>query len=163
MAVDVTPYLELNDFVGMFGRTLSASESTLASTLLLPASGVAIRNAFTRVGKTPPDVNDPMAKLVTYDLVAAALAVPAQYLGHTAYERQTDDRMESGTLTAVAATLEITDHHRVMLGLSASAAPAYGGFEGYDVDAAFTGASPYTYVDAVTGVTYGAVAIGDTP
>lgn len=167
MAVDVTPYLEIAQFAAMFGRTLSATETALATTLLLPASGVTIRNAFALAGKEPPDINDPMAKLVTFDLVSTALAVPAQYLGHTAYERSTDDRVESGTLAAVAAMLDLTDHHRIQLGLSAAAAPTYGGFDGFGGGDPWTG-SHGPYVDQIAGavygdLTFGVVAVGEIP
>lgn len=121
---DITPFLDLTTFTGMF-RPLSTAEQNLAN-LLLTAAAVWIRDPSRR-----PDIDadDPMAKLVTFQVVRDALAVPAELVGHLAYERASDDRSEGGTLAAAGDLLDFTEWHRELLGLSGAAAPAPGGFD----------------------------------
>lgn len=121
---DVTPFLDLPTFTGMF-RPLSTQEQNLA-TMLLNAAALWIRDPSRR-----PDLDssDPMAQLVTFDVVRQALAIPADLVGHVAYERASDDRSEGGTLAAVADLLNFTEWHRELLGLSGAAAPVTDGFD----------------------------------
>lgn len=131
---DVTPFLSTAEFTAMF-RTLSTEETALVD-LLLTAAAIQIRRAFTEAGQTAPAVDDPMARLVTFEMVKDALPAVQGWAGHTQYEWETDNRRESGTLAEVSGFLDFTDAHREQLGLlsSAPAGPAYGGFDsGFDV------------------------------
>lgn len=128
MAGDVTPFLSVGDFSVMFPRTLTDGEVTLAN-LLLEAAAMWIRQAISDAGKDPLAIDDPMAKLVSYEVVRDALAVPGDLAGHLTYSRATDDRSEAGTLIQAGGLLDFTDHHRRMLGLTASVLPQWGGFD----------------------------------
>ena len=119
---NVTPFLDVPTFAGMF-RPLTAAETNLA-TLLLNAASLWIRDPARCPGL---DSNDPMAQLVTFDVVRQALAVPAQFAGYTSYEQMSDDRSEGGTFAALADLLAFTEWHRELLGLSGAAAPVANG------------------------------------
>lgn len=119
---DITPFLDVPTFAGMF-RPLSAAETSLA-TLLLNAAAVWIRDPSRRPGL---DSSDPMAQLVTFDVVRQALAVPAQFAGYKSYEQMSDDRSEGGTFAGAADMLQFTEWHRELLGLSGAAAPVADG------------------------------------
>lgn len=139
---DVTPFLDLPTFTGMF-RPLSTQEQSLA-TLLLNAAAVWIRDPSRSPGL---DSSDPMAQLVTYQVVRDALAVPMALVGHLAYERGSDNRTEGGTLAAAADLLNFTEHHRELLGLSGAAAPTPGGFNsGFPMPPAFDYGGQYAGV-----------------
>lgn len=130
---DVTPFLDLPTFTGMF-RPLSEAEQNLATLLLTAAS------AWIRDPSRLPDLDsdDPMAKLVVFQVVREALAVPAELVGHIAYERASDDRSEGGTLAAVGDLLQFTEWHRELLGLSGAAEPIATGFDsGFPMPTAF--------------------------
>lgn len=129
MAGDVTPFLSVSDFQGLFPRALKTSETLLAG-LLLDSAAAMIRKAIEDAGKDPLAADDANAKLVSFMLVAEALAVPADLSGHSQYLRQTDDRISSGTLLAGGPLLDFTDHHRRLLGLSGTVLPEYF-FDGY--------------------------------
>lgn len=158
MAGDVTPFLSVSDFQGMFPRLLTDGEVSLASLLLEAAAGW-IRTAISGAGKDPLALDDPMAKLVSYEVVRDALAVPGDLAGHLSYMRATDDRSESGTLVAAGGLLDFTDHHRRMLGLTASVLPQYGGFDsGFGEDMI----PAVRYVNSPAGVqVIGEVVIGE--
>jgi hypothetical protein len=117
--METTPFLDVDGFQGMFARALSVPERVLA-TLLCQAAANWIRDP-SRLPDLP--VSSSEAKLVTFDVVKAALARPAQYAGFTQVTRTTDDRTMGYTLEAAAELLEFTDRHREMLGLSTSARP----------------------------------------
>lgn len=139
-------------------RQLSDGEVVLAKMLLQAASKI-IRDACEEGGLPLPPLNDPMAQLVSFQMVREALAVPAELAHFTNYQRSTDDRLEGGTLAAAGGLLDFTDNHRRMLGLSLAAAPQSGGF-----DSGFgelTGSS-YRYANSPAGpVLVGEVVIGD--
>lgn len=119
---NVTPFLDVTTFESMF-RPLNTQERALAG-LLLQAAAVYIRDPSRSPGL---DSDDPMAQLVTFQVVREAMAVPAALYGHLQYETGSDDRIESGTLAAAVDILYFTDWHRELLGLSGSAGPAGGG------------------------------------
>lgn len=130
MATDVSPFLSVTDFSGMFPRQPMTDQETLLAELLLEAAARWIRDAIEEAGLDPLAVDDPMARLVSYEVVRDALAVPGDLAGHLSYQRMTDDRSEGGTLVAAGNLLEFTPNHRRMLGLTASALPqSY--FDGY--------------------------------
>jgi hypothetical protein len=159
MAGDVTPFLSISDFQGMFPRLLTDSETALAD-LLLEAAAMWIRTAITDAGRDPLAVDDPMAKLVSYEVVRDALAVPGDLAGHLSYMRQSDDRAESGTLAAAGGLLEFTEHHRKMLGLTGSILPQYGGFDSGFGELA---APSLGYANTPAGpVVVGEVVVGET-
>jgi hypothetical protein len=130
MATDVTPFLNVADFSGMFPRQPMSDQETNLAGLLLQAAARWIRDAIAAAGRTPLDPADPMARLVSYEVVRDALAVPGDLAGHLSYQRMTDNRSEGGTLVAAGNLLEFTPNHRKMLGLTASALPQ-GSFDGY--------------------------------
>lgn len=130
MATDVTPFLSVTDFGGMFPRKPMTDQEVLLATLLLEAAARWIRDAISEAGKDPLDIADPMAKLVSYEVVRDALAVPGDLAGHLSYQRMSDDRSEGGTLAEAGNLLDFTPHHRRMLGLTESALPQ-SNFDGY--------------------------------
>lgn len=123
MPTVTTPFLDRPTFEAMF-RPLSAGEATLADKLLLAASQW--------ITDRKPDIapDDPMAVLVTFEVVRDAFAAVPELAGRTQYTITTDDRTESGTLAAASGMLDFNERHRMLLGLSATAGPAYGGMDG---------------------------------
>lgn len=117
--METTPFLTVEQFQAMFARALSAQEMTLAA-LLCQAAANWIRHP-SRLPGLPPSNTE--AKLVTFDVVSAALARPAEYVGFSSVTRTTDDRTTGYTLESAAQLLEFTDRHRDLLGLSTAAAP----------------------------------------
>jgi hypothetical protein len=127
---DVTPFLSPSEFAGMFPRTLTAAETALVGKLLT-AAAMWIRERDAAAGKTERAADDPMALLVTYEVVRDAIALPGGLAGHVQYSRQTDDRIDSGTLRAdVGGLLDFNERHYMLLGLSASVGPVWGGMDG---------------------------------
>lgn len=115
--METTPFLDAAGFQALFARTLTARESALARLLCQAAANWIRREA----GDLP--LSSTEAKLVTFDVVSAALARPAEYAGFREVTRTTDDRTLGYTLESAAALLEFTDRHRDQLGLSMSARP----------------------------------------
>lgn len=128
MADVVTPFLSRSTFEGMF-RPLSAAEGTLAD-LLLKAAAVWINARIAEAGREPLAVDDPMAVLVSFQVVRDAMPPVPEMAGRTQYTIVTDDRTESGTIAAAGALLDFTEGMRLLLGLPATAGPAYGGMDG---------------------------------
>lgn len=126
---DVTPFLSLTNFVGMF-RPLSAAESVLADKVL-KAVAVWIRDPSRR-----PDIaaDDPMAELVSFEVTRDSLPGVAgngmSLGGLTSYSVATDSRSEAGTIAELAGLLDFTDRHKELLGLATTATPTYGGMDG---------------------------------
>lgn len=116
---ETTPFLSVDDFTGMFPRSLLAPERVLAG-LLVQAAANWIRNP-SRLPDLP--LGSVEAKLVTYDVVAAVFRRPGEYAGFSQVTRTTDDRTMGYTLEAAAELLNFTDKHREMLGLSVAAQP----------------------------------------
>lgn len=142
-------------------RQLSDGEVTLAQ-LLLQAAATFIRDACDEGGLPEPPPDDPMAKLVSFEVVRDALQVPADLAQFTSYQRATDDRSEGGTLAVAGDLLDITENHRRMLGLSLAAAPQSGGFCSGFGQAGFGEDSGYRYANSPAGpVLIGQVAIGE--
>src|SRR5262245_31152627 len=131
MAGEIQTFLTISEFSLMFPRKPLTDEETTLAAFLLQAAAVWIRNAIADAGKPALADDDPMAKLVTFEVVRDALALPGDLLGHISYQRMTDDRSEGGTLAQAAGLLDFTEKHRRMLGLSATASPEYGGFCGF--------------------------------
>lgn len=130
MATDITPFLSVTDFSGMFPRQPMTDQETLLAGLLLEAAARWIRDAIAEAGKDPLAIDDPMARLVSFEVVRDALAVPGDLAGHISYQRMSDNRSEGGTLAEAGALLDFTPHHRRMLGLTESALPQ-SNFDGY--------------------------------
>lgn len=128
MADVVTPYLNRTTFEGMF-RPLSSAEGTLAD-LLLKAATVWINDRIAEAGRPALAVDDPMAILVSFQVVRDAMPPVPEMAGRTQYTIVTDDRTESGTISAAGALLDFTDQMRILLGLPGTAGPAYGGMDG---------------------------------
>lgn len=131
MADVVTPFLDRQTFETMF-RTLSVPERTLAE-MLLKAAAMWIDARIAEAGKPPlprPPNADPMAVLVSFEVVRDAMPAVPEMAGRTQYTIVTDDRTESGTINAAAGLLDFNDRHRTLLGLSATTGPQYGGMDG---------------------------------
>lgn len=128
MADVVTPFLDRPTFEGMF-RPLTSAEGTLAD-LLLRAAAVWINARIAEAGRVPLAADDPMAILVSFQVVRDALPAVPEMAGRIQYTIVTDDRTESGTLAAAGELLDFTDQMRLLLGLPGTAGPEYGGMDG---------------------------------
>lgn len=125
---DAVPFLSPVKFEAMF-RPLSDGEATLAA-LLLRAAAIWIRARVAEAGRAALAVDDPMALLVSFEVVRDAMPPMPDKAGITQYSIQTDDRLESGTIAAAAGILDFNERHYKLLGLSFTAGPHYGGMGG---------------------------------
>ena len=127
-AAVTTPFLATNVFESMF-RPLSVGERTLADKLLLAATQWIVDRrdeAGNPIVLVPPD---PMGFLVCFEVVRACFPVVPDLQGRTQYTIVTDDRTETGTLASAAGLLDFDERMRVLLGLSATSGPVYGGMD----------------------------------
>jgi hypothetical protein len=114
------PFLQVNEFTPMF-RPLSAAEALVAELLLQVASN------WIRDPQRRPYIadDDPAARLVVFEVVRDSLLY-GKYRRFSTFTNTTGHRTEEGAWAADAlASLDFTDRHRVMLGISVRAAPVF--------------------------------------
>lgn len=136
--MDRTPFLSVDDFEGMF-RPLSAAERNLVA-LLVQAAADWIRDDSRLPGLTLADPKAVQAKLVTFDVVKAALGPAGTDPRVRSYTSSVNDRTTTITYNEAADLLEFDDTHLHMLGLITVAEPR-ATFD--DFDKAFTDTDIY--------------------
>ncbi|MFE3196260.1 hypothetical protein ACFXHA_45195 [Nocardia sp. NPDC059240] len=100
-------------------RPLDTDERADAA-LLIAAAEAWIRDPDRR-----PDIaeGDPIAKRVVIEVVRAALAPPADFVGHTSYSDGMGPWAQSGTVPTPAGMLMFTAQHEGLLGISSQPMP----------------------------------------
>lgn len=156
MADTTQPFLDRPTFETMF-RTLTAQERVLAE-LSLRAASLWIDARIAEAGRPELPRDDPMAILVTFEVVRDVFPAVPQMGGRTQYTVTTDDRTESGTLADVAGLLDFNERHYQLLGLSSGVGPAYGGMGGDFGDPFRAAGDPFW-----AGGSYGIVHLGELP
>lgn len=119
--MDTTPFLSVDDFEGMF-RPLSPAERNLVA-LLVQAAADWIRNDSRLPGLAATDPLGVQAKLVTFDVVKAALGPAGTDPRVRSYTSSVNDRTTTITYNEAAALLTFEENHLAMLGLTLSAEP----------------------------------------
>lgn len=114
------PFLDVDVFAGMF-RPLSDAESEVAEPYLEVVSD------WIRDNKTDVSADDPAAKIVVFEVVREALLY-GDVTPLASFSKTMGPRSRSGTFDRVAVEKFITDRHRLMLGISVSAAGPRGYF-----------------------------------
>lgn len=110
------PFMDINEFAAEFQGALSPGERTTATRLLQVASD--------RVRDLAPNAREGDAKQVVFEIVRDA----AMY-GHlrplSSFQNITSRRTEAGTFDEMAKAVDdlLTRRHRVILGLTGTAAP----------------------------------------
>lgn len=106
--------------VALGWRTLSADEQQRATKL------IAVAEAWIKDPSRRPDITDGdvIAQNVVVEVVRTAMAVSADFAGHTAYSDTMGPWARSGTLATPAGTLHFTQAHEQMLGISSSPMPS---------------------------------------
>ncbi len=109
------------DEVARGWRPLDVDERADAG-LLLAAAEAWIRDPSRR-----PDIadGDPIAKRVVLEVVRAALAPPADFVGHISYSDGMGPFAQSGTVPTPAGMLVFTNAHADMLGIATAPTPAW--------------------------------------
>lgn len=136
--MDTTPFLSVDDFQGMF-RPLSPAERNLVG-LLVQAAADWIRDPARLPGLAVSDTRSVQAKLVTFDVVKAALGPAGTDSRVRSYTSSVNDRTTTITYNEAADLLEFDDTHLNLLGLITVAEPR-ATFD--DFDKAFTDADAY--------------------
>lgn len=119
--MDTTPFLTDTEFEAMF-RPLSSQERELVK-LLVKAAADWIRDPSRRPGLTSNDPLATQAKLVTFDVVKAALGPAGTDPRVKSYTSSVNDRTTTITYNEAAALLTFEENHLAMLGLTLSAEP----------------------------------------
>lgn len=109
------PFLDVDGFAALW-QPIPEADKPLA-TLLLEAAERWIR-------EHKPDLtdDDPIARLVTFEVVRAAM-ISKSYAGHVAYSKGIGPWTKSGTLSNPDAVFRLTDEHYRLLGISRSGEP----------------------------------------
>lgn len=97
-------------------RPLTEAEAKYAALLITAAS------TWIRAKKPGILDNDPAAKLVTIEVVKAAL-LPGVNAGFSSVSETVGGKTTAWTLANASAALRFTDHHYLMLGITISAMP----------------------------------------
>lgn len=119
--MDTTPFLSVDEFEAMF-RPLSAAERNLVA-LLVQAAADWIRNDSRLPGLAATDPLGVQAKLVTFDVVKAALGPAGTDPRVRSYTSSVNDRTTTITYNEAADLLAFDDTHLNMLGLITVAEP----------------------------------------
>ena len=121
--MDVQPFLTAAQFAELIApRALTAGETKLVE-LLVQATADWIRDPERRPGLATNDALATQAKLITYDVVNAALGAAGVDPRVRQMMATTDNRTTSITYAEAAKLLEFDDRHLMMLGLSTTALP----------------------------------------
>lgn len=119
--METTPFLSVDDFAGLF-RPLSTEERNLVA-LLVQAAADWIRDDSRLPGLTVADPKAVQAKLVTFDVVKAALGPAGTDPRVRSYTSSVNDRTTTITYNEAADLLEFDETHLNMLGLITVAEP----------------------------------------
>ncbi|WP_280244168.1 hypothetical protein [Nocardia abscessus] len=109
------------DEVAQGWRPLDAGERSDAEGLIVAAE------AWIRDPSRRPDIadDDPIGKRVVIEVVRTALGPAGGWHNHTAYTDTMGPFAQSGTLVTPAGTLQFTEWHAQLLGISVRPMPRY--------------------------------------
>ncbi len=114
----VDPFLEIEAFAAEFQGTLTDGQTATATRLLEVVSD------YIRARKPGIAGDDPTATQVTFEVVRDAITY-GPYERLSSFDNETGKRKESGAFSDAANALDelLTDRHKLMLGISRTAAP----------------------------------------